>query len=125
MPVSSAPFPLLAEKDSDQACNYRSAVGAFALVRRGGDRPIPLDHNASYRHFRPVRICGRAENDGGDTMTERILGPTGSKRRRRFLWVPMLLVACTALFVIAGAQAVHNAGFFQLDGDGGVTQHSY
>ncbi len=58
-------------------------------------------------------------------MTERILGPTGSKRRRRFLWVPMLLVACTALFVIAGAQAVHNAGFFQLDGDGGVTQHSY
>jgi hypothetical protein len=38
-------------------------------------------------------------------MSERILGPTGSKRRRRFLWVPMLLVACVALFVIAGAQS--------------------
>src|SRR6266404_7759586 len=49
-------------------------------------------------------------------MTERILGPTGSRRRRRFLWVPMLLVACTALFVIAGAQAVHDLDF-QLDGE--------
>lgn len=50
-------------------------------------------------------------------MSERILGPSGSKRRRRFLWVPMLLVACAALFVIAGAQAVHDTGAFQLDGD--------
>ena len=50
-------------------------------------------------------------------MAERILGPQGSQRRRRFLWVPMLLVAFTALFVIAGAQAVHNTKFFQLDGD--------
>ena len=50
-------------------------------------------------------------------MTERILGPEGSTRRRRFLWVPILLVACTSLFLIAGAQAVHNTKFFQLDGD--------
>ena len=50
-------------------------------------------------------------------MSERILGPQGSQRRRRFLWVPMILVACTALFLVAGAQAVHNTKFFQLDGD--------
>ena len=49
-------------------------------------------------------------------MSERILGPQGSKRRRRFLWVPMLLVACVALFVVSGAQAVHDLSF-QLDGD--------
>lgn len=50
-------------------------------------------------------------------MAERILGPTGSTRRKRFLLVPLLLVACTALFYVAGAQAVHNTKFFQLDGD--------
>ena len=50
-------------------------------------------------------------------MATRILGPTGSKRRRRFLFVPILLVACAALFYIAGAQAVHDTGKFQLDGD--------
>jgi hypothetical protein len=50
-------------------------------------------------------------------MAERILGPQGSKRRRRFLWVPMLVIAATALFLIASAQAVHDTGVFQLDGD--------
>jgi hypothetical protein len=50
-------------------------------------------------------------------MAERILGPQGSQRRRRFLWVPMLAVAALALFLIAGAQAVHDTGSFQLDGD--------
>jgi hypothetical protein len=50
-------------------------------------------------------------------MATRILGPTGSKRRRRFLFVPILLVACTAMFYIAGAQGVHDLGVFQLDGD--------
>src|SRR3954454_3451693 len=70
---------------------------------------------------RPARsICGRNIAPRGreyDQMTERILGPEGSKRRRRFLWVPTLLIACTALFVIASAQAVHDTGRFQLDGD--------
>src|SRR5207247_5900216 len=50
-------------------------------------------------------------------MATRVLGPTGSKRRKRFLLVPILLVACAALFMVAGAQAVHNTKFFQLDGD--------
>jgi hypothetical protein len=50
-------------------------------------------------------------------MAERILGPHGSRRRRRFLWVPTFLAACTALFLIASAQAVHDTGRFQLDGD--------
>jgi hypothetical protein len=47
----------------------------------------------------------------------RVIGPTGSRRRRRFLFAPILLAACTALFWIAGAQAVHDTGTFQLDGD--------
>lgn len=56
-------------------------------------------------------------------MATRILGPTGSKKRRRFLLVPILLAACTALFVIGGAQAttysggVQDTGLFQLDGN--------
>jgi hypothetical protein len=49
-------------------------------------------------------------------MATRILGPTGSRRRRRFLFVPILLVACTALFLIGSAQAVHDLDF-QLDGE--------
>ena len=63
-------------------------------------------------------------------MAERVLGPTGSRRRRRFLLVPMLVVSAVALMFVAGAQAVHGEAF-QLDGDvlasttttvGGVTQ---
>ena len=63
-------------------------------------------------------------------MAERVLGPTGSRRRRRFLLVPMLVVSAVALLFVAGAQAVHGEAF-QLDGDvlasttttvGGVTQ---
>jgi hypothetical protein len=49
-------------------------------------------------------------------MAERILGPQGSKRRKRFLWVPALLIACLALFVVGSAQAVHDETF-QLDGN--------
>jgi hypothetical protein len=40
----------------------------------------------------------------------RIIGPTGSRRRRRFLLVPILCTAALALFWIAGAQAVRNLG---------------
>jgi hypothetical protein len=50
-------------------------------------------------------------------MSERILGPTGSKRRRRFQWVPMLVIAALALFFAVGAQAVHDTGAFELDGN--------
>jgi len=48
-------------------------------------------------------------------MTQRILGPTGSPKRKRFLLVPVLLVMLAAVFWIAGAQAVHDDTFFQLD----------
>jgi hypothetical protein len=60
----------------------------------------------------------------------RLIGPTGSRRRRRFLLLPVLLAATLALFFVAGAQAVHDLQF-QLDGDvlastttnvGGTTQ---
>lgn len=50
-------------------------------------------------------------------MTTRILGPRTSRRRRRFLLGPIFLIALVALFVTAGAQAVHDTGKFQLDGD--------
>ena len=43
-------------------------------------------------------------------MAKRMMGPKGSTRRRRFLFVPLLLAACIALFVVAGAQAVHDTG---------------
>ena len=59
-------------------------------------------------------------------MATKILGPTGSRRRRRFLLVPILLVACTALFLIGSAQAVHDLQF-QLDGNarsGSLRHHS-
>lgn len=50
-------------------------------------------------------------------MAERILGPQGSKRRTRFLWVPMLAIAALALLFAVGAQAVHDTGAFELDGN--------
>jgi hypothetical protein len=39
-------------------------------------------------------------------MATRILGPTGSKRRKRFLLVPVLLVAAFSLFLVASASGV-------------------
>jgi hypothetical protein len=50
-------------------------------------------------------------------MSTRILGPTGSKRRKRMLLGPILLTAAlAALFIAGAARAVHDADF-QLDGD--------
>src|SRR5262249_15452402 len=54
-----------------------------------------------------------AEED--KVMAERVLGPRGSKRRKRFLLVPILLIACTALLMAGSASAVHSIGVFQLD----------
>jgi len=48
-------------------------------------------------------------------MATRVIGPTGSRRRRRFLLGPILLIAVVALYLSAGAQAVHDLGLFQLD----------
>src|SRR3954454_12456477 len=58
----------------------------------------------------------------GFVMATRILGPTGSRRRKRFLLVPILLVACSALLLVGSAQAVHEFAF-QLDGD--VSSQAY
>src|SRR5262245_27898381 len=52
-------------------------------------------------------------------MTQRILGPTGSKRRRRILPVALLAAAFLAILVIPGALAVHDEAF-QLDGNTAV-----
>ena len=49
-------------------------------------------------------------------MTERLIGETGSRKRRRFLLLPVLVIAFISLFVITAAQAVHDEDF-QLDGD--------
>src|SRR5919201_954205 len=43
-------------------------------------------------------------------MAERVLGPTGSKRRKRFLLVLALTAVCSGLLFTIGAQAVHNDG---------------
>ena len=43
-----------------------------------------------------------------------IIGPTGSRRRRRFLFAPILAVALVALLLTAGAQAVHDDNLFEL-----------
>jgi hypothetical protein len=50
-------------------------------------------------------------------MTERVLGEKGSKRRKRFLLLPILATAALALFWVAGAQAVHDVGVFELEGN--------
>jgi hypothetical protein len=49
----------------------------------------------------------------------RVIGPTGSRRRRRILIAPILLAAALALFYTAGAQAVHSPpdSSFELDGN--------
>ena len=50
-------------------------------------------------------------------MATRVLGPTGSRRRRRFLFAPILVALLVAFLAIAGAQAnpPEQAGFFELD----------
>lgn len=49
-------------------------------------------------------------------MATRILGPTGSRRRRRFLVGPVLLIAIVGLMLIGGAQgAPDDNGLFELD----------
>lgn len=49
-------------------------------------------------------------------MTERVLGPIGSPRRRWTLLLPLIAALALGLFFVAGAQAVHDEEF-QLDGD--------
>ena len=56
-------------------------------------------------------------------MTERLIGETGSRKRRRFLILPVLVIAFISLFVIAAAQAVHDH-VFQLDGETTSTAYS-
>ena len=50
-------------------------------------------------------------------MTQRILGPTGSTKRKRFLLLPTLMVIALSMFWIAGAGAVHDEGVFELEGN--------
>src|SRR5215208_4905281 len=48
-------------------------------------------------------------------MAGRIMGPTGSVRRRRWLGVPTAMVMLVSLLVATNALAVHDDGNFQLD----------
>ena len=48
-------------------------------------------------------------------MTQRVLGPIGSRRRRRFLPGLIFVAAAIALSLTTGAQAVHDLGLFELD----------
>jgi hypothetical protein len=68
----------------------------------------------------PTERHGRGDNHKeGQVMTERILGEAGPKRSRRFRFVflPIILGAALALMMAGGAQAVHDAGLFELDGN--------
>src|SRR5262245_4965193 len=47
----------------------------------------------------------------------RIFGSAGSPKRRGLVLVPLLVAAALSLLVITGAQAVHDTGAFQLDGN--------
>ena len=49
-------------------------------------------------------------------MTERVLGPTGSPRRRWTLLLPLMAMIAVGLFYVTGAQAVHDEQF-QLEGN--------
>src|ERR687897_2482926 len=68
-----------------------------------------------------VRPCFRTELGEGEAehqMTSNSESEVGRKAvRRRGVFLPMLLVACMALFWIAGAQAVHDDNLFELDGN--------
>src|SRR5689334_6497153 len=68
------------------------------------------------------RVIALQSAEEDQLMAERVLGPTGSRRRRRFLFVSLLLVACTALVLAGSAQAVHE---FSLQLDGDVSTHAY
>src|SRR5437870_4154429 len=48
-------------------------------------------------------------------MGKKILGPEGSRRRYRWRLLSLVGVLALALFVINGAQAVHDLGLFELD----------
>jgi uncharacterized repeat protein (TIGR01451 family) len=48
-------------------------------------------------------------------MTERVLGPKQSSRRRWTMIVPLVVALTLGLLYISGAQAVHDLGLFQLD----------
>ena len=50
-------------------------------------------------------------------MTERVIGPTGSPRRRRTLLLPLVAVFAFGLFFIAGASADLSRTLFELDKD--------
>ena len=52
-------------------------------------------------------------------MTQRVLGPTGSPRRRWSLLVGLTIAISLGLFYVAGAQAVHSEtpDLFELEGD--------
>src|SRR5438046_9915022 len=50
-------------------------------------------------------------------MSERIMGPRGSRRRRRSLVACVASVAALGAFVTPNAFAVHDAGNFELDGN--------
>jgi len=48
-------------------------------------------------------------------MTQRVLGPSGSPRRRWAILVPLTVAIVFGLIYIGGAQGVHDVGVFELD----------
>jgi len=50
-------------------------------------------------------------------MADRLFGKARGQKRNRWLLLVMLAIACIALFVVTGAQAVHDENVFELDGN--------
>src|SRR5690349_18523599 len=94
-----------------RACGMRQGPPGRAATTQTTRAPAPDGRGAA---------AGRLSTAREDrVMAERILGPTGSTRRKRFLLVPLTLAALAAFFVIAGAQATppeqNPPGYFELD----------
>ena len=81
------------------------------LVHAVGLRRLPEGVGADRRRGKPLAPPNWWEVG----MTERVLGPTGSPRRRWTLLLPFVAAIAFALFAIAGAQAIHEINLFQLD----------
>src|SRR3954462_3869855 len=58
---------------------------------------------------------------GANQMAGKVIGPTGSRRRRWLFLCTSFAAIAIAVLVIPSAFAVHNTGYFELDGNAAST----
>src|SRR5262249_62226434 len=74
-----------------------------------------------------VERCGGSPpgwGEGRHSMARKVIGPTGSRRRRWLFLCTTVAAIATAVLFIPSAFAVHDMGIFQLDGDAQTTLQS-